>query len=134
MLERCRAPRHRPFHIAAATLALVTAAQSRADIASPPSGAPKPAEIRIVATEFKYAPSEIKVTAGRAVTLVLDNSGAETEHGIFVPALGFRLDAKAGEVVRRVTVFDKAGKYDFSCDLPGHPEAGMRGKLIVGQH
>jgi Copper binding proteins, plastocyanin/azurin family len=116
MLERCRAPRHRPFHIAAATLALVTVAQSRADIASPPSGAPKPA------------------TAGRAVTLVLDNSGAETEHGIFVPALGFRLDAKAGEVVRRVTVFDKAGKYDFSCDLPGHPEAGMRGKLIVGQH
>jgi uncharacterized cupredoxin-like copper-binding protein len=71
------------------------------------------------------------VPAGRGVTVILDNSGAETEHGLFLPAFGFRLQAKAGEIVRKTAVFDTAGEYEFSCDLPGHREAGMTGTLIV---
>ena len=61
-----------------------------------PSSATKPAEVRIVSAEFKYAPAKVRVAAGRAVTLVLDNSGAETEHGLFLPAFGFRLRATKG--------------------------------------
>ena len=71
------------------------------------------------------------VSIGRAVALVLDNTGAETEHGIVVPGFRFRLQAEAGKVVQRTIVFDKAGEFDLLCDLPGHSEAGMRGKLIV---
>jgi uncharacterized cupredoxin-like copper-binding protein len=48
-----------------------------------------------------------------------------------VPALGFRLHAKAGEIARKNIVFDKPGEYEFSCDLPGHREAGMKGTLIA---
>jgi plastocyanin len=91
----------------------------------------KPAEVRIVSTEFRFSPATILVAARRAVTLVLDNSGAETEHGLFVPALGFRLQAKAGEIARKNIVFEKLGKYEFTCDLPGHHDAGMKGTLIV---
>jgi plastocyanin len=91
----------------------------------------KPAEVRIVSTEFKYAPAQLRVTAGREFTLVLDNSGAETEHGLFLPALDFHLQVKAGEIVRKQTVFAKPGEYEFVCDLPGHLEAGMKGKVIV---
>ena len=53
--------------------------------------------------------------------------------GIFAPALGFRLEAKAGEIARKTAVFDRPGEFEFSCDLPGHREAGMKGMLIVGQ-
>jgi uncharacterized cupredoxin-like copper-binding protein len=91
----------------------------------------KSAEVRIVSTEFKYAPAKIRVVAGRAVTLVLENSGAETEHGLFLRAFGFRLQAKAGEIARKNTVFEKPGEYEFICDLPGHHDAGMTGTLIV---
>lgn len=91
----------------------------------------EPAKVRIVSTEFKYAPAEVVVSSGRAVTLVLDNSGAETEHGLFLPVLGFRLEAKAGQIARKSTVFVKTGAYKFICDLPGHFEAGMTGTLIV---
>jgi plastocyanin len=91
----------------------------------------KPAEVRIVSTEFKYAPARVRVAAGRAVTLVLDNRAGETEHGLFVPALGFRLQVKAGEIARKNAVFEKPGEYEFICDLPGHREAGMTGTLIV---
>jgi uncharacterized cupredoxin-like copper-binding protein len=93
--------------------------------------APPPAEVQIISTEFKYVPANVRLPAGRTVTLVLDNSGAETEHGVIVPAFGFRLEAKAGEVVRTTIVFDRPGEYEFTCDLPGHREAGMKGTLII---
>jgi plastocyanin len=132
MLDRSKASRRALFHFAIATLALVAAGHAKADITSAPSGASQPVEIKIVSTEFKYSPAKLWVAAGREVTLVLDNSGAETEHVIIIPAFGFRLTAAAGEIVRKTAVFDRPGEYEFSCDLPGHREMGMRGVLIVG--
>jgi uncharacterized cupredoxin-like copper-binding protein len=123
---------HRPFRFAAATLFLLTAAQAQADIGLTRSGG-QPAEIKIVSTEFKYTPAKLWVVAGREVMLVLDNSGAETEHGIFIPAFGFRLTAMAGEIARKTAVFDKPGEFEFLCLVPGHREMGMKGMLIVGR-
>jgi plastocyanin len=88
-------------------------------------------EVRVVSTEFKFAPATVLVIAGRSVTLVLDNSQAETEHGINLPAFGFYLKARAGQVTRKTFTFYGTGEYEFMCDLPGHQEAGMKGKLIV---
>ena len=123
----------KPTKVAMAAIAMLSAAGAQAeDIAAPgPLNETKPAEVRIVSTEFGYAPAKVVVIAGRAVTLVLDNSGAETEHDFFVPAFGFRLQAKAGETERKSTVFEKPGEYEYSCDLPGHRDAGMKGTLIV---
>jgi plastocyanin len=72
---------------------------------------------------------KIWVAAGRKVTLVLDNRGAETEHGIIIPASGFHLATMAGEVARKTAVFDKPGEYEFSCDLTGHRELGIVGRF-----
>jgi plastocyanin len=123
----------KPTKVAMAAITMLSAARTQAEeIAVPgPLNETKTAEVRIVSTEFGYAPAKVMVIAGRAVTLVLDNSGAETEHNLFVPAFGFRLQAKAGETARKSTVFEKPGEYEYSCDLPGHREAGMSGKLIV---
>jgi plastocyanin len=122
----------KPTKVAMAAITMLSAARTQAEeIAVPgPLNETKTAEVRIVSTEFGYAPAKVMVIAGRAVTLVLDNSGAETEHNLFVPAFGFRLQAKAGETARKSTVFEKPGEYEYSCDLPGHREA-MSGKLIV---
>ena len=119
------------FSLAAIALPSATRAQAQAIAAREPSSPAKPAEIRVVSTEFRFSPATVLVAAGRAVTLVLDNGRAETEHGLFVPALGFRLQVKAGEIARKNTVFEKPGEYEFICDLPGHLEAGMTGRLIV---
>ncbi len=133
MLDREKALRRALCRIAAAALAFTAAAGVRADVTSPLLGAPHAAEVKIVSTEFKYSPARVLVPAGHAVTIILDNSGAETEHGIFVPALGFRVEAEAGEIARKTAVFDKPGEFEFGCDMPGHREAGMKGVLIVGQ-
>ena len=117
------------FSLAAVAMSSVTGAQAQEISAS--LNDTKPAEARIVATEFRFSPATVLVVAGRVVTLILDNRGAETEHGLFVPGLGIRLQAQAGEIARKNTVFVKPGKYEFICDLPGHHEAGMAGTLIV---
>ena len=135
LVESEKSRRHSPFiFITAISLMVampsVTGAQAQEISARGPLN--ETAEVRIVSTEFRFAPAKVWVTAGRAVTLVLDNSGAETEHGISVRALGFRLQAKAGEIARKTAVFDKPGEYEFICDLPGHRESGMKGTLIVG--
>lgn len=112
-----------------AAFAALPAAGTSAEAIS--SNKMKPLELRIVATEFKFAPARITVPSGTPITLVLDNSAGETEHGIVVPAFDFRLDAKAGEIAQKTVVFAKPGEYAFTCDLPGHREAGMAGTLIV---
>src|SRR3977135_3296016 len=137
MEESKKSGRPSPFSfmvaLSLATVAMPSVTMAQAQVAAlAPSNEIKPAEVRIVSTEFKFSPATVWVAAGRTVTLVLDNSGAETEHGLFVPGLGFRLQAKAGEIARNSTVFVKPGEYKFICDLPGHQEAGMNGTLIVG--
>jgi plastocyanin len=115
-----------------AVVAMPSVIRAQAQVAAlDPSNETKPAEVRIVSTEFRFSPATVLVSAGRVVTLVLDNSGAETEHGLFLPALGFHLQAKAGETAHKNTVFEKPGEYEFVCDLPGHQEAGMTGTVIV---
>jgi plastocyanin len=117
-----------------AALVQLSAAGALAQTPAPagPADGAEPQEIRIVATEFRFAPAKVRVTAGQRVTVILDNSDGETEHGISFPALGLRLQAKAGEIARKTAEFDKPGQYDFVCDLPGHREAGMEGTLVVG--
>jgi uncharacterized cupredoxin-like copper-binding protein len=90
-------------------------------------------EVRIVASEFKFNPAQIQVTAGVPITLVLDNSRAATEHGISIPKLDFHLVARAGETARKTLRFEEAGEYPFICDLPGHTESGMHGKFLVSE-
>jgi plastocyanin len=122
-----------PFVLAAFGMLSVVRAQAQEITAPVASNEAKPLEVIIVSTEFKYVPAMVQVpSSGHAVTLVLDNSRAETEHGIILPAFNFRLEVKAGEIARKSIVFDKPGEYEFSCDLPGHREAGMKGTLIVG--
>jgi plastocyanin len=132
MGARSKGRRDHPFHFAIATLALVAAARAQANPSPMDPGGPQPAAIKIISTEFKFSPARVLAPAGHAVTIILDNSGAETEHGIFIPAFGFHLSAMAGEIARQTAVFDRPGEFEFSCDLPGHREAGMSGTLIVG--
>jgi uncharacterized cupredoxin-like copper-binding protein len=88
-------------------------------------------EIKVVSTEFTLEPNTIRVNAGQAVRLVLDNTQAATEHKLFIPAFSTHLFARAGEVAGNTFTFDTPEEYEIVCDLPGHTEAGMRGKLIV---
>ncbi len=88
-----------------------------------------PAPITIEAFDLGYTPTAIEVPAPGAITLDLHNAGA-IQHDLTFPdgtSTGL-VDAGADGTV----TFDvPAGGIDFWCSLPGHKEAGMKGRIRV---
>jgi plastocyanin len=99
--------------------------------------------ISTTATDFHFEPSTWTVKAGEQVTLEITNDGA-VEHDwvllgsmITAPADGekdviFETEVAPGQT-ESVTFTAPAtpGEYQVICEIAGHLEAGMEGKLVV---
>jgi uncharacterized cupredoxin-like copper-binding protein len=93
---------------------------------------PQPVSITVVAKDILFEPNEWRVKTGAEVTVTLKNEGA-LEHSwvVKLPTGDKMVHAKAGEsAILRFTA-PAAGTYEVFCDVAGHNEAGMVGKLIV---
>lgn len=92
-----------------------------------------PAErfIRITASSFEYAPSNITVNPGDRVTLEL--ASADYVHGLRIDDYNLDVQAEAGQPARLTFVADRSGAFRFRCSVtcgPLHPF--MIGQLNVG--
>lgn len=86
--------------------------------------------IRITAKKFEYSPREITLKKG--VPVVIELTSLDRVHGFNLPDFKTRADVIPGMVTRVRIVPDKAGTFDFFCDVfcgDGHEE--MSGKIIV---
>ena len=75
----------------------------------------------------------LQVALGTVVQITLiDGDGAE--HNIAVPDFGASSDHVLAKDASTVIVFraDKNGTFPYYCELPGHRQAGMEGKITVG--
>lgn len=54
------------------------------------------------------------------------------EHAAMHASAGNTVTLDVGETKELVWTFDKAGTFDFSCNLIGHAEVGMKGRIVVG--
>lgn len=102
--------------------------------------------VKATLTDFKFDPAEWTVPAGKEVTLDLTNNGSVQHSWALMskPVSGTSFtDADKANVLFSKTVqagaSEKAtftapttpGDYQVVCDVPGHFEAGMVGKLTV---
>jgi nitrite reductase (NO-forming) len=98
-------------------------------------GAPPPSpgaeDVTIVARDFSFSPSELRISAGGTVNLILANEDS-LPHDITIPALGLSLPAAPGTTASAALSAARPGTYEFFCSVPGHKEAGMTGVLRVG--
>jgi uncharacterized cupredoxin-like copper-binding protein len=102
--------------------------------------------------DMRFSPSNIKLKRGETIRFVVKNNGAlkhemvlgnmkelkehaemmrknpEMEHAD--PNAVTVEPGKTGELIWQ---FTKTGTFDFACLVPGHFEAGMVGKIIVGR-
>ena len=86
--------------------------------------------IKITAKKFEYSPSSIKIKKG--VPVILEFTSLDKLHGFNCPKLGVRTDIEPGKVSRVRILAQKAGVYEFHCDIfcgDGHED--MYGKIIV---
>lgn len=93
--------------------------------------------ITIDAKEFKFSPSEIQMKPGK-VKFVVTNSGS-VPHEFLVYETGKRespiiavIDVAKGQTKESDVVELKEGIYETGCHVPGHFDAGMKGKITVG--
>ena len=75
----------------------------------------------------------LRVAEGAVVQVGLVN-GDGIEHDVVFPTFKAGTDRVNRKGAASVTVFraDQAGEFDYFCSLPGHQQAGMAGKLVVG--
>lgn len=99
-------------------------------------GAGLAGELQISGREFFFAPGQLDVRPG-TYRIVFTNTGS-VEHQLAVHRLGEE-DQVLAEIAsvspggtRSLTVRLDGGTYEYACHLPGHHEAGMRGRIKVG--
>ncbi len=100
--------------------------------------------------DMRFTPDVLHVKPGETVKLAVTNGGKMLheivlgtkktieehaqmmrKHPDMAHSAPYMLHVKAGETGDIVWRFNKAGQFDFACLLPGHFEAGMRGKIAV---
>lgn len=123
--------------------------------AGEPGNPGKPARVVMITMreepgKMMFIPSKVEVKKGEQIRFMLRNSGALEHEFMLATAAenakhaelmkkfpemehddpnGKRLKPNAsGEIVWK---FTKAGEFQFGCLIPGHPEAGMLGTVIV---
>ncbi|MFM9108087.1 MAG: cupredoxin domain-containing protein [Chloroflexota bacterium] len=94
-------------------------------------GAAEPAgdTFTVVSHDIYFDPAELTIPAATDVKLALPNEGA-APHNFSIDALKISQDQAPGETYE-ITVNAPAGEYEYYCNVPGHKEAGMVGKLIA---
>ena len=116
-------------------------------VAPPPAQAQAPSqaaattqaasEVKVVATDLKFGAPTIQAKVGQPIKIVLENTGA-IEHDIAFPTIkadksgaSLKAVAKPGQTATLEFTPTAKGSYEYICTIPGHKEAGMKGKINV---
>jgi heme/copper-type cytochrome/quinol oxidase subunit 2 len=84
----------------------------------------------VSAENLRFGQDVIRVKADSPVTLQLANADM-LPHSFDVDALGWHVSMNTRETTSITFLAPAAGTYTFTCNIPGHADAGMVGKLIV---
>jgi len=87
--------------------------------------------VKIVATDLKFDTNTLQVAAPGEIDVQFLNNGL-IDHDVTVEGARFTLPGRPGKSAEKTLKIDKPGTYTFYCSIPGHREAGMQGKLVVG--
>lgn len=105
-----------------------------------PPPAPQPVEVAVVAREFSFSPSEVRLKKGQPVRLEFRNEGSYF-HTLTVDGMpvtvdgrertGIELRASGGSSAAIAFTPTAAGAFAFYCAVPGHKDYGMSGRVVV---
>lgn len=103
----------------------------RAETQTVTTAEPTEGGITVEGSEYEFNPHRIEVEKGQEVTITFRNVGT-IAHNFVIGALGVRTPTIQPGSSASVTFTPKeADVYGFWCAVPGHEDAGMKGRLIV---
>lgn len=87
--------------------------------------------VEIRATEFSFEPAEIDVDKGETVRLKLINAGS-LSHNIHLAGASVKTETvQSGASDTIQFTAESGGTIKFFCNVPGHKQAGMTGRIAV---
>lgn len=98
-------------------------------LAAPTDAAAK--TLTIEGAEFAFKPARITADVGETVTIRFKNTGAMSHNLKFKTLDGGTETIQSGNTATFKVRPEESGTYSFICTVPGHAQAGMKGKLIV---
>ena len=108
--------------VVATTLLLLTACSST----------PDPLNVTLSATDIAYDIDNINASIGQIVNVEFVNKGA-LEHNFIIDEFSIDNLLQSGESSTISFTPEKAGTYEYYCNLAGHLEAGMKGTVTVSE-
>ena len=101
------------------------------DAAVPPSGAAGATTVNVEMKDIAFAEKELTVPANSEITINLTNTGASSHNFNIDDLTVVSGDYQAGQTGTVTFTTGAPGEYEYYCNIPGHKEVGMVGKLIV---
>jgi len=87
--------------------------------------------IRIEASQFSYAPSEIQINPGDTVNIQLVST--DVVHGLYIDGYDISVQADPGQTATLRLIADRSGAFRFRCNVTcGAMHPFMIGRLTVG--
>lgn len=106
----------------------VSPAPSPTENSIPPGGPRR--TVTVETPGYRYEPTVVVLGPGEAVTIELRNPDTRP-HALTVNELSVRMEAGPGETVRLPLDAPETGSFVMYCSLPGHRQAGHRGRLDI---
>jgi plastocyanin len=82
-------------------------------------------------SNYKFTPNTLTVASGTAVTLDLQNTASAMPHNFSLDAWSVSVNVSPGQSATTSFTPNAPGTYYFYCNVPGHAQLGMVGRLIV---
>ena len=127
----------------------MTAEQKPFGIAADPRGATRTMKVSM-SDRMRFSPETMTVRVGETVRFVVRNGGKVMHEMILGTKAELEkhaeemrkfpdmehdephmLHVKPGTTGEMGWTFNRAGEFDFACLIPGHYEAGMKGRIVV---
>ncbi len=89
-----------------------------------------PTDVLLSAETIRFTQDTIHVKSGEPVTLQLANADF-VAHSFDIDALDLHVAMEPNDNTTARFIAPEPGTYTFTCNIPGHTEAGMVGTLIV---
>ncbi|HYG56921.1 MAG TPA: cupredoxin domain-containing protein [Symbiobacteriaceae bacterium] len=82
--------------------------------------------------EMIFTPATLSVKKGDTVQVTITNKDAAQNHSFLITELNVKSkQVPPGQKETLKVTANKTGEFTFFCDVPGHKEGGMVGKLTV---
>lgn len=95
-------------------------------------GEEKTQEVAVKLEDFKFSPGEVKTKTGTLLELGLTNASTQ-KHEMVVDGKSaeFEVEVEPGGTLGFAVKYRQKGSYEIMCELPGHLDQGMKGRIIV---